>query len=66
MKKNQKIKEGKIEYKIGQGLRFPTPDMLVCLLKYKDDLIILLNEGWHRIPVKLKPDNLFTFPINNS
>ena len=33
--------------------------MLVCLLRYKDDLNILLHEGWYRIPVKTKLENLF-------
>jgi very-short-patch-repair endonuclease len=59
MKKNQKIKDGRIEYKAGKLFRYPPVDMLVCLLKYKNDLDILLNEGWYRIPVKTKLDNLF-------
>lgn len=59
MKKNQKIKEGRIEYRKDKIFIYPPADMLVCLLRYKDDLNILLNEGWYRIPVKTKIENLF-------
>jgi len=34
-------------------------DTIVCWLKQKNDLSILLNEGWYRIPVKTKLENLF-------
>jgi very-short-patch-repair endonuclease len=40
-------------------LKYPKPDMLVCLLKEKDDFMILKNEGWYRIPVKSSPVNLY-------
>jgi very-short-patch-repair endonuclease len=34
------------------------PDTIICWLKQKNDLSILLNEGWYRIPVKTKLENL--------
>lgn len=39
--------------------KYPKPDMLVALLKEKNDLEILLNQNWYRIPVKSAPVNLF-------
>ena len=59
MKKNQKIKNGRAEYKADKIFKYPSVDMLVCLLRYKDDLNVLLHEGWYRIPVKTKLENLF-------
>ena len=39
--------------------KYTASDMIVCWLKQKQDLSILLNEGWYRIPVKTKLDKLF-------
>lgn len=59
MNKNQKIRDESVEYKPEKGYKYPPADMLVCLLKYKNDLDILLYEGWYRIPVKTNLGNLF-------
>ncbi|MBM4158335.1 MAG: hypothetical protein FJ216_06090 [Ignavibacteria bacterium] len=34
-------------------------DTIICWLKQKRDLSLLLLEGWYRIPVKTKLENLF-------
>ena len=38
--------------------KYHPSNTIVCWLKQKSDLSILLNEGWYRIPVKTKLDNL--------
>jgi very-short-patch-repair endonuclease len=38
--------------------KYPASDMLVCWLKSREDLSVLLNEGWYRIPVSTKLENL--------
>ena len=35
--------------------KYPEPDMLVVLLKEKQDLTFLREEGWYRIPIKSAP-----------
>jgi very-short-patch-repair endonuclease len=40
------------------NLKYSPSDTVVCWLKQKSDLSILLNEGWYRIPVKTQLDNL--------
>ncbi len=40
-------------------LKYPKTDMIVCWLKYKRDLAILLNEGWYRIPVTTELSELY-------
>ncbi len=40
------------------NLKYFPSDTIVCWLKQKNDLRILLNEGWYRIPFNKKPDNL--------
>ena len=39
--------------------KYSKPDMLVALLKEKNDLEILLNHNWYRIPVKSAPVDLY-------
>jgi len=41
------------------NLKYTKSDTIVCWLKQKIDLSILLNEGWYRIPVKTKLENLY-------
>lgn len=41
------------------NISFSPSDTLVCWLKRKSDLFILLNEGWYRIPVRTKLENLY-------
>ena len=39
--------------------KYSKPDMLVALLKEKNDLEILLNHNWYRIPIKSAPVDLY-------
>ncbi len=39
--------------------KYPPADLIVCWLKYKNDLSILLNDGWYRIPLEKAPKNIF-------
>ena len=38
--------------------KYNKSNTIVCWLKQKNDLSILLNDGWYRIPVKTKLENL--------
>ncbi|MFZ4590010.1 MAG: endonuclease domain-containing protein [Ignavibacteria bacterium] len=40
------------------NLKYSPSNTIVCWLKQKSDLSILLNEGWYRIPVKTNLENL--------
>lgn len=42
------------------SLKYSTSNTIVCWLKQKRDLSLLLLEGWYRIPVSTKVDNLFS------
>ena len=41
------------------NMKYSPSDTIVCWLKQKRDLSLLLLEGWYRIPVSTKLDNLF-------
>jgi len=40
------------------NLKYSPSNTIVCWLKQKSDLSILLNDGWYRIPVKTNLENL--------
>ena len=40
-------------------INYSPSDTIICWLKQKKDLSLLLLEGWYRIPVSTKLDNLF-------
>jgi very-short-patch-repair endonuclease len=42
-------------------MKYPKSDMLIGLLKDKNDLSILKDQLWYRIPIKSSPINLYKF-----
>jgi very-short-patch-repair endonuclease len=43
---------------VSKSTKYSSADTIVCWLKSKSDLSILLTKGWYRIPISTKLDNL--------